>query len=102
MRAESISEAVRYRVAVAVFSLTLSILIVYRSGSILEERRAREPRRAGRDRSVAPEIRACEVLVTPYSPIARRVRLRSGTRLVWVADPEFVPFQPSLDPYSRN
>jgi len=102
MRSENISEAVRYHIAVAVLSLTLSILIVYRSGSIAEQRRARAPRRGGRGASVAPEVRVCEMLVTPYSPIAGRVRLRAGTRLVWMTDAQLVPYEVFHDPYSQN
>jgi hypothetical protein len=113
VRVESLPESFRSRVAVAALCLALTILIVYRSGSDIDERRDRvrarkSPRRLWDD---APEACACETLASPYSPFVREVRLGPGTRLVWTLAPRsfdaptvarFVPFRPTLGPYAAN
>jgi hypothetical protein len=104
--AQNISDQVRSRVAVVALCVVLSILILYRSGADIDERRYRaRGRRSPYRRSShdAPQVRACEVLASPYSPFASQLALRPGARLVWVARPAaLVPFEPTLDPYSRN
>jgi hypothetical protein len=106
--ADSFTDSVRSRVAVVALCVVLSILILYRTGADIDDRRERvrgrrvpRPPRSRRRMDDAPEMRSCEVLASSYSPFAT---LRPGARLVWVASPpaRLVPFVPTLGPHSQN
>jgi hypothetical protein len=111
MRVGSISESVRYRFAVAALCLALSVLILYRAGAGIDERRGQTQRRAP-SRPVwgdVPQVRACEMLVSSYSPFAGRVELHPGVRLMWIAEAprdwtaaRLARFKPIRHPFDLN